>query len=43
MMIKQLRAFQMEGLECSSDFDEKFIRAGIREWYGSEESFVSCL
>ena len=39
-LLADLKIFDLNLAECSSDFDRKFIYAGISAWYGSHETFT---
>ena len=39
-LINDLRNFELEHVNCGSDFDRDFIYAGIEAWYGSSASFT---
>ncbi|CAK9001541.1 unnamed protein product [Durusdinium trenchii] len=39
-LITDLKAFDLEGADCRSDYDRDFIFAGITAWYGSKTAFA---
>ncbi|CAE7274379.1 pmpB, partial [Symbiodinium natans] len=37
---QELEHFDLNQVQCSQDFDRKFIHAAIEKWYGSKEAFT---